>query len=73
MRMVMNSKSVLVVGLVLVGLVGFCFVPSLGLARVEMSDGAGVVQGDPYDGLDSDSSEGDPTDGLALSVTQMMT
>jgi len=45
-------------GSVLVFLVGFWLVPSLGLAWVEMGDG------EPEDGLGSRGSEGDPVDGL---------
>ena len=66
MRFIRDFKSMWVMGSVLVVLVGFCLAPSLGLARVEMADGVGDVQGDPSDGLGSCGSEGDPVDGLGF-------
>ena len=63
MRLFRDFKSMWVMGSVLVVLVGFCLVPSLGMARVEMSDGVGDVQGDPGDALGCSGSEVDLEDG----------
>jgi hypothetical protein len=72
MRVLRNSKFAVVMGLVLVVLVGFCLVPSFGLARVEMSIDSGVVQGDPTDALGSGGSDGDVEDGLDGPIIWML-
>jgi len=69
MRFLRNSEFVVVLGLVLVVLVGFCLVPSFGLAGVEISVEVGVAHGDPCDCLGSGASEGDPVDGLGGPAT----
>ncbi len=70
MRILRNSKFVVLMGSVLVVLVGFWLVPSLGLAWVEMGDG--VVQGDPGDALESGGSDGDVEDGLDGPATPLL-
>ena len=71
MRIMRNSKSVLVMGSFLVVFVGLWLVPPFGLASEEMLSGDGVVQGDPGDALGSGGLEGDPVDGLGGTATPL--
>jgi len=78
MRILRNSKSVLVMGSFLVVLVGLWLAPSWGMASEEMSIGVGVVQGDPGDALGGDAVERldlhfwDPRDGLDGPITRLL-